>query len=232
MAVKRLKIDNHPQINLSYHKGYYYDNKKHSKLIQEAKHNFSWTNNKDFYTPIKCPKCGGAFVFKKNSEKMYYECKKCGLTMNFIEYQKRYINLNWFKSVELGIKLYSWDSLCPNCNNYNPCISYCLNQTFGTEELCLFEPILLGESIKLDNFIMKFCRAINLFPNENQELVATIICSKCDAPYPHNFLVKSFLEQKIFDVEFVIKKDALKNIINLKVSDITKLLNNLKLIKD
>ena len=79
---------------------------------------------------------------------------------------------------------------------------------------------------------MKFCRAINLFPNENQELVATIICSKCDAPYPHNFLLKSFLEQKIFDVEFVIKKDALKNIINLKVSDITKLLNNLKLIKD
>lgn len=229
-AAPKIRVDN--KAFLDYHNGYYFDKRRHSKLVQDAKYNFVKTNNKDFYTPVKCTKCNRTFVLKNTGGKMYYQCRNCDMTMSFVEYQKRYINLNWFKTVELGIKLYSWDSICPNCGNNNPCISYCINQDFGTEELCLFKPILLGSLIKLDNFIIKFCQSINLFPNEHQELIATTICAKCDAPYSHEFLVKSFLEQKIFDVEFIIKKEVFKNMINLKVSDVTKLLSNLELLEE
>ena len=124
--------------------------------------------------------------------------------------------------------MYSWDSQCPNCQNYNPCISYCINQSFGSEEMCYFEPILLGKLVKVDNFIMKFCQAINLFPNEKNELAAAIFCSKCDAPYSYDFLQKIFLEQKILDVEFVIKKDVLQKIINLKANDVISTILDLK----
>lgn len=231
MSVKRINLLNKSPRN--YQRGYYVDkSKKRIKLLQESTKNFiPQANQKDYYTDVKCPKCNGSFTFKNVGSKMFYECKKCGATMTFNEYQKRFINLNWQKTIELGIPLYSWDSICPNCNNPNPCVSYCINQAVGSEEMCMFEPLLLGSVPHLDNFIMKFCRTINLFPDSNNTLSATIFCMKCDAPYSHEFIRDSFLKQPEFDIEFVAKKETLKNVINLKVSDLTKLLPGLKLLK-
>ena len=209
-------------------RAYFFEDKK-NKSKTEIKSNLLSNvniNQKDFYKDVKCPKCNHTLVyqFSKNN----YSCSKCTYQMSFVEYQKRYININWFKSLSLGIRLYSWDSECPNCKNYNPCISYCINQSFGSEEMCYFEPILLGKLVKIDNFIMKFCQAINLFPNEKNELSAAIFCSKCDAPYSYDFLLKSFLDQKILDVEFIIKKDVLQKIINLKANDVISTILDLK----
>lgn len=231
MSVKRINILNKPIKH--HHRAYFVDkSKKRIKLLQDSSYNINLqTNFKDFYVDVKCPKCNGTFDFKNVNNKLFYECKKCSTTMSFIEYQKRYINLNWHKTVEIGIPLYSWDSLCPNCGNSNPCISYCVNQAVGSEELCMFEPLLLGSVPHLDNFIMKFCRTINLFPDKNNTLSSTIFCMKCDAPYSHEFIKESFLKQQEFDIEFIIKKDTLKNIVNLKVTDLTKLLSNLELLK-
>lgn len=209
-------------------RAYFFEDKK-NKPKTELKTNLLSSlniNQKDFYKDIKCPKCNHHLDYSLT--KNNYSCVKCGYQISFNEYQKRYININWFKSLDLGIRLYSWDSQCPNCQNYNPCISYCINQSFGSEEMCYFEPILLGKLVKVDNFIMKFCQAINLFPNEKNELAAAIFCSKCDAPYSYDFLQKSFLEQKILDVEFVIKKDVLQKIINLKANDVISTILELK----
>lgn len=232
MSVKRINLLNKSSRN--YQRGYYVDkSRKRIKLLQESTKSIiinPQVNQKDYYTDVKCLKCSGAFVFKNVNNKMFYECKKCEITMTFNEYQKRFINLNWQKTIEIGIPLYSWDSICPNCNNPNPCISYCINQAVGSEELCMFEPLLLGNVPHLDNFLMKFCRTINLFPNNNT-LSATIFCTKCDAPYSHEFIQESFLKQSEFDIEFIAKKSTLKNVINLKVTDLTRLLPTLKLLK-
>lgn len=211
--------------------GYFVDEKKSKRIIHDPKYNLTLISNRDYYIEIKCPRCMSAFIFINDNNEMHYECKKCKYTMSFLEYQKRYINTNWFKTMEFGVKLYSWDSICPNCENDNPCISYCINQSFGDEQMCYFYPLLLGSVGKLDSFIMKFCRTVNLFPDENKQLIATMFCSKCDAPYSHEFLLKSFLEQKVFDVEFNMKKNVLKDMINLKATDITKLLDNLELME-
>lgn len=184
----------------------------------------------DGFKPVVCPKCNGKLVIHhdKNLDH-YYECVNCQEMMEFSEYQKRFINLNWPKEIKNGVTLYSWDGVCPNCNTPNPFLSYCINENFGTEELCEYEPILLGKIAKLDLFIMRFCKAINLFPNKNGVLTAHIFCSKCDAPLSYENLVNSFLSQKALDVEYVIKKELLQTM-PLLPEDITKSLNYLVLL--
>lgn len=225
MAIKHIPILNEKKPEPL--RGYYVNNKKIKNIIPDYKKNAS---NKDFYINVICPRCNGYFEFKNNNNINTYKCKKCSFEISFEEYQKKFINLNWFKMIDLGIKLYSWDSICENCNNSNPCISYCINETFGDEQMCNYYPFLLGKVPKLDSFIMKFCRSVNLFPDKDKKLLATLFCEKCDAPYSYEYLTKTFLEQKKFDVEFNIKKNVLKEWTNLKPGDITKLLNDLVLI--
>lgn len=180
---------------------------------------------------VPCPKCGGKLKINHDDHQdHYYQCLNCHYLMEFSEYQKRFINLNWDKQIKNGIVLYSWDGICPNCKQQNPFLSYCINENFGTEELCEYEPILLGCVPKIDGFIMRFCRAINKFPNTKKELSARIFCSKCDAPIPYSSLVDSFLSQSTLDVEFVIKKELLTGKINLQPEDITKTMNYLVLL--
>ena len=226
MAIKHIPILNEKKHEPTY--GYYVNNKKIKNLIQDYKKTFS---NKDFYSNVMCSRCNGTFEFQSINGVNTYKCKKCSYEISFEDYQKKFINLNWFKMIDLGIRLYSWDSICENCNNVNPCISYCINESFGDERMCAYYPILLGKVAKLDSFIMKFCRSVNLFPDQDKKLIATLFCEKCDAPYTYEYLTKTFLDQKKFDIEFNIKKNVLKEWTNLKPGDITKLLSDLKLLE-
>ncbi|GAA5414865.1 hypothetical protein [Ureaplasma ceti] len=180
---------------------------------------------------VSCPKCRGKLkIYHDNENDHYYKCDKCNHLMSFSEYQKRFITKNWDTQIKNGITLYSWDGTCPNCGQVNPFLSYCINENFGTEELCEYDPILLGCVPKLDGFIMKMCRAINKFPNTKGELSARIFCSKCDAPVPYRSLIDSFLSQKTLDVEFVIKKEILINKLNLYPEDVSRTMNYLVLL--
>lgn len=198
-----------------------------------ARQNKKSTNvlsNRNFYDEVMCPRCSGKFELRgdlKNNN-AYYECKKCRYTLTFLEYQKRYINLNWHKTIDLGFELYSWDEYCPICGSKNPFITYCINQSVGTEDLCLFWPFLLGSVKKLDYFLMKFCDSISLFPNDDGVLIPTIFCNKCDSPFTADFFMDSFLKQKKLDLEYTIKRKIINKYIDLKVEDITNLLSKLK----
>ena len=207
-----------------------YTSTKYTRFIQMEMASKVRMHNLDTYKHVPCPKCGNKLVVKHDDNLDHvYVCPKDGYTMEFSQYQKMFINLNWSRQIKNGIVLYSWDGICPNCGQMNPFLSYCLNENFGTEELCEYEPILLGNVPKIDAFIMRYCRAINQFPNKKGELSAHIFCSKCDAPIPYDKLVDSFLNQKVLDVEYVIKKEAIQKI-NLAPEDITKTLNYLVLL--
>lgn len=181
---------------------------------------------------VACPKCHSRLKLVRNKEQDdYYECVACASMMSFAEYQKRFININWTRQIKNGVVLYSWDGKCPNCGEINPFLSYCINENFGTEDLCRYAPILLGSVPKIDALIMKMCRAINKFPNSKGQLSARIFCSRCDAPIPYNSLLDSFLNEKVLDVEYVIKKEVLLTKLKLTPEDISKTMNYLVLLK-
>ncbi len=197
--------------------GYYYlpsFNQNQLKLSEHYKH-------------VLCPKCNSIFKFDMSNENYHYCCNKCNYKMKFIEYQRRFNNLNWSRIIKKGISLYSWKDNCPNCKNSISHITYCINNTFGDESLCIFEPILLGKCSKLDDFIINVCNVVNMFPDDNNNLCAHIFCRHCDAPVSYKDLLKSFLNQPSFRLEYVLKNVQLANL-NIEPEDINSLLVNLE----
>lgn len=197
--------------------GYYYQpnlSNSHSKGLEVFK-------------TVKCPKCSHNLKLNNQNDQYKYVCQSCKYIMNFSEYQKRYNNINWTKIIKKGINLYSWRDKCPNCKNLISHITYCINNTFGDESLCIFKPILLGKNSKIDSFVMNVCNVVNMFPEENNNLFAHIFCRHCDAPISYDDLLNSFLRQKSFGLEYIIKMNQIENI-NLEPEDINKLLNYLE----
>lgn len=183
--------------------------------------------NNEHLKHVKCPKCSHNFKLNILDNQYKYICTHCKYEMKFSEYQKRYNNINWLKISKKGIPLYSWKDNCPNCKNLISHISYCINNTFGDESLCIFKPILLGKCLKLDNFIMNVCNVVNMFPDDDSNLCAHIYCRHCDAPISYKNLVLSFLKQKSFGLEYIIKEKEISNL-GLDPEDINKLLINLE----
>lgn len=176
---------------------------------------------------VKCPKCNNRLKLVEEKNEYKYICPKCKYSMQFCEYQKRFINTNWSRFLKKGIPLYSWRDKCPNCKKFISYITYCINTTFGDQNMCIFEPILLGREPKIDNFIMKVCNVVNMFPEDTNNLFAHIFCRHCDAPISYKNLLHSFINQYSFGLEYVIKSDQIQNI-HLEPEDIDKILKSLE----